>query len=444
MNISSVLTTPTTQNMPNTAALDYKMADDSAANQETANALIVLYQPELSISKALRAGQSEIVKQGETVQYSLIVSNTGDAPAYNLKVRDILPEEMRETTPVTQQALLNGGAVTLDPLVYSTSTGEILWSLTDAQALSPGQDLVIDYNAQVDATIDPGLSLNNLAKIDAYYSKESADTAQRRQYQSTLSVSATVFTSGIFFRPDHQLTTQPGTTVIYPHTLDVVAGSQTGTLNFSVNSSQGMIWTIYQDTNDTGVLDSGDLTWVNGSSIGTDSKLFFIKGYVPTQAPDTWQDTTLLTAQLTVGGDTYEQTVKDITRVFESGAGSMTAEKEAAIDNDCDKDLNDETVTNKTFEIRKDIQPGKCAVFRIRFTNQGTGNLTNIEVHDDTPEYTTYIGDSATFETTPSGLTPGSITVPLDGGSGRIIWPYTGSLIPGAEGIVTYEVKVDE
>ena len=102
------------------------------------------------------------------------------------------------------------------------------------------------------------------------------------------------------------------------------------------------------------------------------------------------------------------------------------------------------------FEERKDVDPGQCAIYRIIFTNEGTGQLTDVTVQDSTPSFTTYKSvpapTAAKYETTPPGLNTGVITAPADGGTGAIVWPYTNNpgLAPGDSGSVTYEVQVEQ
>jgi hypothetical protein len=296
----------------------------------------------------------------------------------------------------------------------------------------------------VDADVPAGATLANQARVQAYYSKPSTDSVERRQYAATEPVGTDVTTVGIAWRPDHQQTTQPDTTIVYAHRFDAQLGAQAGTLSIAVDASQAIGWVLYADTNGNGRLDDGDARWTDGSTVGTGSLLIFAKGHIPADAPDGWVDVTTLTATLTVAGTPHVRVVTDITRVAGDVAGEMVGTKEAALDTDCDGSLTDESPANQTFTAAKAIQPGQCAVYRIRFSHQGTGALSEVSIHDQTPPFTTYVGGSAAYETTPAGLTPGVINTPAHGSSGPLVWPYTGSMLPGAGGSVTYEVQVDE
>ena len=115
-----------------------------------------------------------------------------------------------------------------------------------------------------------------------------------------------------------------------------------------------------------------------------------------------------------------------------------------AIDRDCDGSLSDESVGDATFEIAKGAAPGECVIYRISFRNEGTGAVTNVDVRDMTPAFTVYVGGSAAYETTPSGLVSGTATTPAANANGALSFPYTGSLSSGDEGAVTYGVRVGD
>ena len=321
------------------------------------------------------------------------------------------------------------------------------WTLSDAQAILPGESLVIEYTAAVDDRVTAGTELTNQAGVASYFSKESADPDERRQYPASAKSSTTVTVFGMLLAPDHEQTTQAGTSIHYIHQVDVYAAGTTADLSFSAASSKGLGWTVYYDTNGSGELDAGDARYTNGTSFGTGEYTFFMRTVVPNQVTDGWSDTTVFTASLQSGVNIQTRTVTDITRVVltgDEGAGEVTATKEAAIDTDCDGDLTDELVLDSTYEIIKDAEPGECAVYRIEFSNQGTGTITNVKVVDDVVDFSTYVGGSAVFENTPAGLTETGITEPADGAMGEVVWTYGGSLEPGLSGSVKYTVKIDE
>ncbi|MBI9073831.1 MAG: isopeptide-forming domain-containing fimbrial protein [Desulfatibacillum sp.] len=438
--------TPSTQTVANAATLDY-VEYDNTPQQLSDSENIDVVQPVLESSKGLAVGQTALVNPLGTVDYEITITNTGDAPAYNTLVADTLPAGMRMNAPVLASATLGGAPVVLAPLSFAAATGTVSWTLTDAQPILPGESLVIEYTATVDDRVKAGTELTNQAAAISYFSKESADADERRQYPATTKSSTTVTVFGMLFTPNHEQTTQAGTSIHYVHQVDVYAAGTTADLSFSAASSQGLVWTIYYDTNGSGELDAGDARYTNGTSFPTGDYTFFMRTVVPGQVTDGWNDTTIFTASLVSGASTQNRTVTDITRVVLTGgegAGEVTASKEAAIDTNCDGNLGDELLIDSTFEIIKDAEPGECAVYRIEFTNQGTGSISNVKVVDDVVDYSTYVGASAEFETTPAGLTEGVITEPADGAKGTVTWTYGGTLEPGLTGSVKYTVKIDQ
>jgi uncharacterized repeat protein (TIGR01451 family) len=445
--VSDLPPSPTRISRTNTAAINYLLADGSTAPSATAADTIEVIQPAVVAGKTLRAGQPSLVAAGDTVRFRITVTNLGDGPAYNLALRDVLPVGLRSAVPVVEQATLNGVAFAIGAPTYDAASGALLWNLPDAAVVDPGGGtLVVDYDATVDTPVNEGLTLTNQSLVNAYYSKPSAEPDQRRQYMASPPAGVSVYTAGINWRPDNQQATQPNTTVTYPHRFDALLGGQTGTLSFAIDSSQSLGWAIYTDANGNDVLDAADPLWVNGSVVSSGSRGFFLKAHVPAGVPDGWVDTTTIQAGLTVAGQTISRTVTDVTRVTGTRTGKMTAVKTMALDTDCDGILSDESAADAAFEVNKQTSPGQCVVYRIAFSNDGTGALSDLRVEDAVPAFSTYVGASAAFLITPPGLTPDSITQPPNGGTGGIEWRYltADTLNPGLSGAVTYEVKVDE
>ena len=47
-------------------------------------------------------------------------------------------------------------------------------------------------------------------------------------------------------------------------------------------------------------------------------------------------------------------------------------------------------------------------------------------------------------DSVPEGLSLGEIVAPVDMGTGKVVWPFDGDLLPGMSGAVRYEVLVDD
>jgi fimbrial isopeptide formation D2 family protein/uncharacterized repeat protein (TIGR01451 family) len=201
--------------LTNSVRLSFLDAEDETFTTEATTEDVVVKQPELMIEKArlLPAATNKIL-EGETMRFQLTVTNLGDAPAYNVAVRDTLPAGMRTETPVIISATLGGSdvAASLDASAsYDNGTG--VWDLgelNDTQILEIGESLVIVYEVVMDDPVDGAQTLSNLAEVPVYYSKPSTETDERRAYDNvdpddeevltTISVSGTVFKDNSFNR----------------------------------------------------------------------------------------------------------------------------------------------------------------------------------------------------------------------------------------------------
>ncbi|MEO0465543.1 MAG: hypothetical protein AAF216_03290 [Pseudomonadota bacterium] len=413
---------------------------------ETRRATIV--EPDISVSKT-SADSDGLLTGGETVRYTLTASNAsvaGAGPAYNALLQDVLPPALRANGVSPVSILIDGASPASAPTFsYNASSGLAQWSFSDADVLLPGQSIVIIYDATADAVISPGTTHTNMFEVAAVYSQASSQPIERRQSPRSPQASVTLGAPEIAFYPDQRETTQPGTTIIYPHLMDIPTSLAGATLDFSSTSSRSLGWEVWYDSDGNGALSGGDTLWVNGSAAPTGETLqFFVRSQIPADAQDGYRDSTTFAATVTLGSTVLTQSVTDITTVSRLSAGELKAGKFMALDRDCDGSLTDELPTDASFEITKNAEPGDCVVFRITYRNDGTGQISDVDVRDQVPAYTLYRSGTAAFEMTPSGLTPGTLTAPADGTRGALAFPYTGTVEPGEEGSVVYGVRVEE
>jgi uncharacterized repeat protein (TIGR01451 family)/fimbrial isopeptide formation D2 family protein len=404
-----------------------------------------IVEPEFTVTKT-SADADGILSGNETVTYTLIATNNGTGPAYNTVLEDTLPPALRTAGLSGVGILIDGSAPSAAPVFsYNSATGLARWTFANADVVLPGADIQITYTATADASVAPGSVHTNAFEVAAYYSQDTTRPDDRRQLQRSNIASVTLGAPEIAFIPDQTSSTQPGSTVIYPHILQVPSSLASGTLSFASTSSRGQGWQVWYDADGDGTLSGGDARWNNGDTLPATGDLqFFVQTQVPNNAHDGWRDVTTTTATVSLGGTNLSGQVTDITTVSRLQAGELTAGKFMAIDRDCDGSLADETAADATFEDAKGAAPGECVIYRITFRNEGTGTVTNIDVRDVTPAFTVYIGGSATYETTPATLTPGTAATPSANDNGPLSFPYGGSLPAGEEGAVTYGVRVGD
>jgi len=89
-------------------------------------------------------------------------------------------------------------------------------------------------------------------------------------------------------------------------------------------------------------------------------------------------------------------------------------------------------------------KPGETLVYSLLYRNFSTEPLSNVFISDVTPAYTAFVS-AACLAPLPASITGCAVTTnPSVGAVRNIRWDLEGSLAPGAEGRVTFSVKVDE
>lgn len=200
--------TPASQPLFNSASLDYTVGG-VAAPTKTADASVEVLQPELAVAKsASAAGGDTVVVAGETVTYTVDITNNGLAPAYDTVLTDTLPVGMRQSgATTTAMTLVNAGAAL--PLLapsYDPGTGVATWDFdngaADTYTIPVGEILRVEYTVQVDPDVGASLTLINSALVSLYYSFDNdavpangADT-EREEYGPTGAATSSLTTPG--------------------------------------------------------------------------------------------------------------------------------------------------------------------------------------------------------------------------------------------------------
>ncbi|HJV96752.1 MAG TPA: isopeptide-forming domain-containing fimbrial protein, partial [Albitalea sp.] len=191
--VNTLAQLPTTQQLTNSARVDYAIGGVAAA-PKTATAAINVWQPLLAVSKsAAPAGGDNVLAASEAVTYTVDIRNTGNAPAYNTQLQDTLPLGMRNATPVTVSVSLVNAGTTLPNVAptYTSATGVASWNFVSGvagqYAIPAGETLRLVYQTQADASLGAGMVLTNRAQVQHYYSLDAADAnaAFRKDYGTT-------------------------------------------------------------------------------------------------------------------------------------------------------------------------------------------------------------------------------------------------------------------
>ena len=228
------------------------------------------------------------------------------------------------------------------------------------------------------------------------------------------------------FAPDNSLAALPGSVVFFPHTF--TAGGA-GTVTFSTTSLAstnipGWAQEILLDANCSGTTDAGDAPVTGAISLAAGQTVcILVKEFIPAAAPVNAQDQITVTAAFAYAGaspvliTTHSRT--DLLTVGNTTTAGLvltkTVDKAAAL-------------------------PGETLTYTIIYRNNSDGVLSNVVIFDQTPAYTTFV--SAGNGPLPAHLTGVTIIAPTVGATGAIRWEFSGTLVSGQSGIVTFSVHV--
>jgi uncharacterized repeat protein (TIGR01451 family)/fimbrial isopeptide formation D2 family protein len=318
--VNTLPATPTSQALTNNATLNYAI-NGVAAAPKTANAPISVLQPLLAVSKtAAPANGGTVVAAGELVTYTVNITNSGLAPAYNPVLQDILPVGMRNATPSTVSVSLNGTALPTVTPTYSSSTGVATWNFASGVAnqytIPPGQTLTVVYQAQVDTTVGAGMILTNQASVQHYYSLDSYDPSAtfRKDYGATgaAMVQLTTAAAGALSKQAMVATAAIGQPFTYQITIPATPQS-TALYDVQVQDNISLTTTGVSLTylGSSAKLASGAKTWAALSNTGTATNL-------------TLQDTSTGGLDIPAG----DQLIVTVTMVLSNDIANNTAGKQ--------------------------------------------------------------------------------------------------------------------
>jgi len=226
---------------------------------------------------------------------------------------------------------------------------------------------------------------------------------------------------------DGILTTQPGAVSTFTH---LFTANTAGNVVFSTStvSNPNILFPVVltQDLNCDGDADSGEPNLTSSTTISvtaSESICLVVRVNVPNGVNDGATSTTTVTATLdyTNSPTNIQQvlTRTDIITVSTSQGGFVIIK---AVD-------------------KAQALPGDTLMYSINYENLGDEPISQVEVIDEVPIYTTY--QSSVCGALPSGFTNCSITAPTIGTRGTIRWVFTGVLQPGESGTVSYKVLID-
>ncbi len=254
--------------------------------------------------------------------------------------------------------------------------------------------------------------------------------------ETTFSISLGTIYTGVDFADvsvsrlltDGERTVLPGAVVVFQHVFDAnTAGDVTFTTG-SVNSPSNPTWPVvlYQDLNCSGEIDSGEpilLPTTTVSVTAGQDVCLLLKVTAPNGLNDGASNLTTITATLD-----FANTAPVIQQVLSRNDLTTVGADEAGL------------VILKSVDKAQAL-PGANLVYSIDYENLGDEPISQVEIIDVIPNYTTYLSSSC--GTLPTGITNCTITAPAVGATGSLKWTFSGTLDPGKTGTVTFTVKID-
>jgi len=169
-------------NLTNSVTLNYRTAIGTST--DTANtATVFIDQPSIAITKLLGPAPpavpaDPVVIADEVLTFYVDITNSGESPAYDLVLQDILPLGLRNGIAppvVTNVEMPIGTNIAPRPIqTYTAANGVVVWDFNTGVAneltINQGETLRVTYQVQADSNIGTGISVNNLAQAVRYYS----------------------------------------------------------------------------------------------------------------------------------------------------------------------------------------------------------------------------------------------------------------------------------
>ena len=257
---------------------------------------------------------------------------------------------------------------------------------------------------------------------------------------------------GITFEPDQQSEILPGNTAFYTH---VLTSEAAGKVSFATpatdfgNITNGWTHALYQDANCDGDLNGVEAnTIINPTDeydLAAGERLCIInKVFAPANVPAQDRYEVKMVATFTyplVSLNPVELEVTDLTI-----AGQTTeAATEVTSETGASRLVLTKTIENLTqgaaeVEVLSVAKPGDILKYRVYYENLGTSPITDLVINDAVPAYTGLIADSAQCNMPPP---PAGINCTATENFGDLRWDFTGALVGGAKGEVSFEVMVD-
>lgn len=237
----------------------------------------------------------------------------------------------------------------------------------------------------------------------------------------------------------------PGQSVILGHTFTATtAGTVDLTLSdIEASPASGFTQALFADTDCDGVIGPAE-TVVSGPlgvAAGDETCLLVRVSAAPGIPGDSRLDYTLM-ADFAYAGTALGEELANDDRVTVSPEGALELTKQV-----CNLTVSAcDAASGTGFAPANTGRPGDVLIYRIGFENPGPDAIDEVDIHDDTPAYSRLTATSPDVVAAPAGLscTLVSPVAPAAGYTGDLHWQCSGQMSAGDQGVVSFEVAVDE
>lgn len=300
--------------------------------------------------------------------------------------------------------------------------------VTNTGPIAPGDSVRIRALVSVPAGYEAGT-------VDVYFRVNSSVTGGQDIKHDGVDVTET---ENLLLTPDNSGQTNPGSFINYTHNL--VNNGNVAEANIVLSTSDtltadGWSSSIFEDTNGSGVFDSGDVLISNIANLPAGAnRLLFVRVFVPTTAAQGVTNTTTLTASYNAGADSLQSF--DVTR---ANRFNVDLVKKQALDADCDGEADGgaASFTLSSFTVA----PGQCLVYELDTQNNASEQVLNVQIYDATPVYTLYGSNQPAVRCVPAVCT--FVVEPVANGTGQI-QASAGALNAGQSVRLYFNVRLEE
>lgn len=243
---------------------------------------------------------------------------------------------------------------------------------------------------------------------------------------------------------DNGGTVFPGDVIFYQHQFSAPAAGHV-VFTRDINDPEDWSSLLYHDSDCDGRLTGTEANHLITAPLSThqgDKICLIHTVFAPESAQPNQQSVVTISAAFTYGHDAYGK-ARTLTHQL-SNSDVTTAAKQLVVGKQTlhvHKTVQNLTQQTPVTQTRDDARPGDTLLYRITYRNTGNAPIamTELEMQDAVPAFSTLDASSARCEDTPTTLT----CTPDTSGDPDLIWYFSGQLTAGGQGSVTFAITVE-